>query len=72
LKIISIIIGIALAAAGGALTYHALFIEGPRADIITSTGVVHQMPDLLRIAGGILMLIVGAGLAFFSLRRTRL
>lgn len=71
MRTIVFIIGIVVAATGGALVYHALFIEPPKADLITSTGTIRELPNMLHVIGGIIMLIVGTGLAFFSLRRKR-
>jgi hypothetical protein len=71
LRIIAFIAGIVIAAAGGALVYHAWFTEPPKADLITSTGTIRELPNMLHVGGGITMLIIGAGLAFFSLRRKR-
>ena len=70
MRIIVFIVGIVIAAAGGALVYHALFIEPPNA-LVTSTGTIREVPNMLHIVGGIIMLIIGASLAFFSLRRKR-
>ena len=71
MRLIAFIAGILLAAAGGALAYHAWFIEPPKAELVTSTGTVRDMPNMLHIVGGITMLLIGAALAFFSLRRKR-
>jgi hypothetical protein len=68
-RIIAIIASIIIAAAGGALVYHALFVEPPKADLVTSTGTIRELPNLLHVVGGSIMLIVGACLAFFSARR---
>ncbi len=64
------IVGIVIAAAGGVILYRALFLEASTGLIITNTNV-RELPNTLRVAGGIVMLIVGACLAFFAARRKR-
>ncbi len=64
-------IGIALAAAGGVLAYRALFLEPSAALVISEAGAVREVPDTLRVAGGIALLVLGAGIAFFGARRRR-
>ncbi|HYE65182.1 MAG TPA: hypothetical protein VD966_06350, partial [Pyrinomonadaceae bacterium] len=71
MKLIAFIVGVAVAAAGGIIAYRALFIQPPEAHLITDTGAVRELPDLLRVVGGIVMLIFGACLAFFAARRAR-
>ncbi|MGB9180465.1 MAG: hypothetical protein WCB68_14630 [Pyrinomonadaceae bacterium] len=71
MKVVTCIFGIVIAAIGGALAYHGWFVEARTAALITSTGAVHEMPNLLHVIGGIILLIFGAALAFFSLRRRR-
>ena len=70
MRAIAFIAGVVIAAAGGALIYHALFIEPPKASLVnTSTGAIRELPNMLHIVGGSLMLIVGAAFAFFITRR---
>ena len=71
MRIITCIVGIAIAAAGGALAYHGWFVEPRQAALITSTGSVRELPNMLHVAGGIILLIFGAALTFLSLRRRR-
>jgi cation transporter-like permease len=71
MRVIASIAGIIIAAAGGALVYHALLIEPPRAALVTSTGTIRELPNVLHIVGGIIMLVIGICLAFLSLRRKR-
>jgi hypothetical protein len=72
MRVIALIAGIAIAAAGGALAYHALFVEPPKADLVnTGTGTIHELPNMLHVIGGAIMLILGAGVAFLSARRKR-
>jgi len=69
-KIIVLIIGLAIAAAGGVIAYRALFLEPSAAVVITETHV-RELPNTLRVAGGLAMLVVGAALAFFGARRLK-
>jgi hypothetical protein len=70
MKIVALILGLALAALGGVIAYRAFFLEpGATAVINTSTGAIHEYPNLLRATGGLLMLVVGACIAFFAARR---
>jgi hypothetical protein len=68
MRVVAIIFGIIIAAAGGVLAYRALFIEPSAAVVITNTDV-HEVQNWWKAAGGILMLLVGASLAFLALRR---
>lgn len=68
MRIIGLITGIAIAAVGGVIAYRALFLEPSAAVVVTNTEI-REVPDTLRVAGGIIMLIVGMALAFFAARR---
>jgi hypothetical protein len=68
LRIIALIAGIIVAAAGGVIAYRALFIEPSTALVITSTDV-HEVKDWWKAAGGILMLLFGASTALLAIRR---
>jgi hypothetical protein len=70
LRIFVFIIGVLIAAAGGVTAYRALFLEPDTTIVITNTNV-HQYPNTLRVVGGLLLLLIGAGVAFFSARRRR-
>jgi hypothetical protein len=70
LRAIAIILGIVLAAIGGVIAYRAYFIE-PAAAVIISERGVRELPDTYRTIEGILLLIVGATMAFFAARRKR-
>jgi len=63
LRIIFMIFGIVLGAVGGVIAYRAYFLE-PTAAIVISNEGVRELPNTFRIVGGLLLLIVGAGLAF--------
>jgi len=60
----------AIAAAGGVIAYRALFVEPSTAVLLTQTEV-RELPNTMRVAGGVAMLIVGAMLAFIGARRLR-
>jgi hypothetical protein len=70
MRVIALICGLVLAAAGGVIAYRALFIEPSAAVVITDTDV-RELQNWWKAAGGILMLLVGASLAFLSARRRR-
>ncbi len=70
MRIVAIIIGVVLAALGGVIAYRAAFLEPNAAIVVTDRGV-REVPDMLRIVGGIALLLVGAATAFFAARRTR-
>jgi hypothetical protein len=70
LRAIAIILGIVLAAAGGVIAYRAYFLE-PAAAVIISERGVEQLPDTYRMIEGIVLLILGAAMAFFAARRRR-
>ena len=70
LRILMLIIGLGIAAWGGMIAYRALFVEqGATAVINEGTGAVHQLPNMLRVASGLIMLACGACAAFFAIRR---
>jgi hypothetical protein len=69
-KIILLIVGMAIAAAGGVIAYRALFVEPSTAILLTQTEV-RELPNTMRVAGGFALLIVGGMLAFFGARRFR-
>lgn len=68
MKVVGIIIGLLVAAAGGVIAYRALFLE-PSAGIVITETDVREVPNTLRVVSGIILLILGAGLAFFAARR---
>jgi hypothetical protein len=71
LRAFCIIFGIVLAAVGGVIAYRALFLEPASAVVISSRGV-RELPDTFRLVEGIVLLIVGAAIAFTTaLRRPR-
>jgi len=70
LRIFVFIIGVLIAAAGGVMAYRALFLEPDTTIVITNTNV-HQYPNTFRVVGGLLLLLIGAGVAFYGARRRR-
>jgi hypothetical protein len=70
MRIFVFIIGVLLAALGGVTAYRALFLEPDTTIVITNTDV-HQYPNTWRVAGGLLLLLIGACVAFFGARRRR-
>jgi len=70
MRIPAIIIGVVLAALGGVIAYRAAFLE-PNAAIVVTDRDVREVPDMLRIVGGVALLLAGAAIAFFAARRTR-
>lgn len=60
--------GIVVAAIGGVIAYRAWFLEPSAAVVITETEV-REIPNTLRVAGGLALLIIGAAVAFFAARR---
>ncbi|MDQ3687474.1 MAG: hypothetical protein M3430_18010 [Acidobacteriota bacterium] len=70
MRIVAIIIGVVLAALGGVIAYRAAFLE-PNAAIVVTDQNVREVPDMLRIVGGITLLLAGAAIAFFAARRIR-
>jgi 4-amino-4-deoxy-L-arabinose transferase-like glycosyltransferase len=70
LKPILVIFGIVVAAVGGAIAYRALFLEPASAVLITNTEV-RELPNYARVVGGVLLLIAGAAVAFFTAIRKK-
>lgn len=62
--------GILLAAAGGAIAYRAAFGDAPSTFVVDeASGRVREVHDVWRVALGVVLLVAGAGLAFFAARR---
>jgi hypothetical protein len=70
LRIVAIILGIVLAAIGGVIAYRAYFLEPSAAVVISNTGV-SELPDTFRTIEGLVLLVLGAVMAFFAARRIR-
>ncbi|MDT5123688.1 MAG: hypothetical protein QOC96_3170 [Acidobacteriota bacterium] len=70
LRIATLIFGLAVAAWGGVIAYRALFLDPSATAIVnTGTGTVHEYPNMVRVASGLIMLLAGACVAFFAARR---
>ena len=70
LRVILIIFGIVSAAVGGVVAYRAYYLAPPEAIVITDSGV-REVPDYFRIVGGLILLLVGAAIAYTSAVRKR-
>ena len=70
MRIVLIIFGVVLAAAGGVLAYRSYFVEPHTAIVITDT-TVREVPNMTRVFGGLLLLLAGAVLALFAALRRR-
>jgi hypothetical protein len=70
MKPILIIFGIVAAAVGGVIAYRALFLDPASAVLITNTEV-RELPNYARVVGGVLLLIAGAAVAFFTAIRKK-
>ena len=68
MRTVAFIIGLGLAVLGGVIAYRALFVE-PSAGVVVTDASIREIPNTLRVAGGIVLLVVGACLAFLSARR---
>jgi hypothetical protein len=69
MRIVATIFGIVLAAVGGVIAYRAFFLDPSTAVIISSEGV-RELPDTFRVIEGIVLLIVGAAIAFTAALKT--
>ena len=65
-----VLCGVLLAAAGGVLAYRSYFVE-PSAAVVISEAGVREVPNMARVAVGLLLLAAGAALALFSALRRR-
>ena len=73
LKIVALILGLVIAAWGGVIAYRALVLNpNPTAVVNTGTGEVKEFPSTIRGVSGLVMLVGGAGIAFYALRRKRM
>lgn len=68
MRLIALIVGLVMAALGGVIAYRALFLDPPTGLLITETNV-RELPNTLRVGGGIVLLLAGACLSFFAARR---
>jgi hypothetical protein len=70
LRVALVIFGIVLAAVGGVLAYRSYFVEPNAAVVITDTAV-REVPNMARVAVGLLLLAAGAALALSAALRRR-
>lgn len=70
MRVFLIIFGIVLAAAGGVLAYRSYFVDPHTAVVITDT-TVREVPNMARVAGGLMLLAAGAAVALFAALRRR-
>ena len=70
MRIVVIILGVAVAAAGGAIAYRSFFVEPHAAVVITNTSV-RELPNMTRVVGGLVLLAAGAVVALFAALRRR-
>jgi hypothetical protein len=63
LRAIADIFGIVLAAIGGVIAYRAFFVD-PTAAVVISNEGVRELPDTFKIVEGLVLLVVGAVIAF--------
>lgn len=67
-RVLLVVFGIVIAAVGGVVSYRAYFLAPPEAIVITDSGV-REVPDYFRIVSGLILLIVGAAIAYTSATR---
>ena len=70
MRVFLVIFGIALAAAGGVLAYRSYFVE-PSAAVVITDVTVRELPNMARVAVGLLLLAAGAALALSAALRRR-
>ena len=70
MRVVALILGLVIAAWGGVIAYRAFFLEPSATAVInTSTGAIHEYPNMLRATLGLIMLVGGICIAFFAARR---
>ena len=70
MKPILVIFGIVLSAVGGVIAYRAFYLE-PTAAIVISESGVRELPDYFRVVAGLVLLVVGAAIAFTAAVRRK-
>jgi hypothetical protein len=70
LRPILVIFGVVIAAVGGVIAYRAYYLE-PRAAVVITNTDVRELPDYFRVITGIVLLIVGAAIAYTAALRKR-
>ena len=70
MRVVALMLGLVIAAWGGVIAYRAFFLEPSATAVInTSTGAIHEYPNMLRATLGLIMLVGGICIAFFAARR---
>ena len=67
-RVLLIIFGIVIAAVGGVVSYRAYFLAPPEAIVISDSGI-REVPDYFRVVSGLLLLVVGAAIAYTTATR---
>ena len=70
MRVVVIVFGVILAAAGGALAYRSYFVD-PRTTVVIADAAVRELPNLGRVGAGLLLLAAGAALALSAALRRR-
>ena len=70
LRPILVIFGVVIAAVGGVIAYRAYYLE-PRAAVVITNTDVRELPDYFRVITGIVLLIVGAAIAYMAALRKK-
>lgn len=70
MRIIGILIGLVVATIGGVIAYRAYFLDPSSAIVITDTSI-REVPNTIRVASGIGLMVLGAAIAFVAARRKR-
>jgi hypothetical protein len=68
MRIVLFVAFILLAAVGGVMIYRAVFLDPSTAVVVTETHV-RELPSISRIVLGAILLLIGAGAAFFSIKK---
>jgi hypothetical protein len=69
-RVVLIILGLAIATAGGVVAYRAWFID-PRTTVVISDSGIREVPKYSRIIAGLLMFLIGFTAAYLAARRRR-
>ena len=70
MRVLAIVAGVVLAAVGGVFAYRAAFLE-PHAAIVITESDAREVPNIARVAGGLVLFVGGAALALFAALRRR-
>ncbi len=63
-----VLVGIALAAAGGTIAYRAAFVE-PRTAVLISEEGAREVRNTPRVVGGVALFLLGVALPVYAARR---